>query len=190
MTDIAAALKSERLAAYARLRGGFPIPLAGAVYWGALGVAGGFLTLDQWILVAFIGTGAIFPLALVFAALFRNGFMKDRTAVAGVIAPAFIGMLLFWPIAIAAWWTAPALTPLALAVGLAGHWPVIGWSYGRTALYSAHAVVRAAACFYLWRIFPDATTTLLPYAVSAIYLVTVAAIYIDSGLVKARLEKA
>lgn len=175
-------LKDERLASYHRVRGGFPVPLAGAVWWAALAYAGyAGLNLQSWIFAAAIGSGLIFPLALLFAKLFRCDFMKDRTAVTSVLAPTFISMLLFWPIAISAWWSFPPLFPLVLAIGMSLHWPVIGWTYGRAALFSGHAIVRAVVCFYIWNWMPEARMTLLPASVAAIYLVTVLVIWIDSA---------
>ena len=190
MTDLAESLKQERLASYIRLRGGFPIPLAGAVYWGALTALGYFRPDAIWYYAALFGSGAIFPLALLFATLFKNDFMKDRTAVTSVLPPAFIGMLLFWPMAVAALWQAIGLFPLILAIGMSIHWPVIGWSYGRPVIYAAHAVIRALAAFVIWWKLPEARLTLLPASVSVIYLVTVLAIYIDSGLLKSKLSQA
>jgi hypothetical protein len=182
--ELRAALRADRLAAYKRLRGGFPIPLAGAVYWGVLAWAGTRLGIEPWCGLAFIGSGAIFPLALLFAKLFGNGFMKDRTAAGDVLVPAFIAMLLFWPMVVAAMQVAPQLVPLILAIGMSLHWPVIGWSYGRTTLYSAHSIVRAIAALLIWLLLPEARFTLLPLSVAAIYLVTVLAIFVDSARVK------
>ena len=174
-------LRAERAAAYARLRGGYPIPLAGAVWWAALGV-GGYIapTPGHWIFGAFVSSGLIFPLALLFGRLFRVNFLRDRTAVDDVIFPAFVSMLIFWPIAISAWWSYAALVPLVLGIGMAIHWPVIGWTYDRVALFSAHAVARAVVCFAIWNWLPAHRFTLLPFAVSGIYFVTVAAILVDT----------
>ena len=182
--QLRAALLADRLGAYKRLRGGFPIPLAGAVYWGVLAWLGTILTVHSWCMIAFIGSGTIFPMALLFAAIFRNGFMKDKTAAGDVLLPAFISMLLFWPMIIAAFSIAPQLVPLILAIGMSLHWPVIGWSYGRTGLYSAHSIVRAIVCLLIWLYYPEARFTVLPLAVAGVYLVTVLAILIDSGRVK------
>jgi len=179
-----AELLADRLAAYKRLRGGFPIPLAGVVYWGVLAWLGTVATVPNWCMAAFFGSGAIFPMALLFAAIFRNGFMKDKTATGDVLLPAFISMLLFWPMIVGAVGVAPQLVPLILAIGMSLHWPVIGWSYGRTGLYSAHAIVRAIACTYIWLTMPEARFTLLPLAVAVVYLVTVLAIVVDSTRVK------
>lgn len=180
-SDLKAALLADRQAAYGRLRGGAPILLAGASYWSVL-TAAGYLTTDHvWSYIALFGSGLIFPLALLYARLLKNGFMTDRTAVTSVLAPAMIAMLLFWPMAIAALWEAPEIFPLILAIGLSLHFPVIGWSYGRTFLLTAHAVIRAVVVFAIWTLFPDERLTLIPLAVTLAYLVTALIVWVDSG---------
>lgn len=181
------AVKADRLASYARLRGGFPIPLAGAVYWAALSACGYFMDLSDWSRAAFFGSGAIFPLALGFAALFRNDFMKDKTSVGSVLLPAFVSMLLFWSFIVAAASEAQSMISLILAIGMSLHWPVIGWSYGRTLIYSGHAVARAVGGTAIWLSFPDERLTWLPLFVAAVYLVTVLIIIVDSAAVRRRL---
>lgn len=185
MTALRDAVKADRLASYRRLRGGFPIPLAGTVYWAALawyGYSGA--SIGNWSMVAFIGSGAIFPMALLFAAIFRNPFMKDKTATGDVLLPAFISMLLFWPMIIGAVQVAPELVPLILAIGMSLHWPVIGWSYARTGLFSAHAIVRAVAVLAIWLMLPEARLTLLPLSVAVVYFLTVLALVVDSARVR------
>ncbi|MEO1135243.1 MAG: hypothetical protein AAFW68_01370 [Pseudomonadota bacterium] len=177
-------LKRERLAQYVRLRGGFSIPIAGAIYWLVLGLLGYRLELSDWAIVAFFGSGAIFPLALLLSKLLNNPFMKDTSPVDGVILPAFISMLLFWSFIVAAAQTAPSLIPLILAIGMSLHWPVIGWSYGRIFIYSAHAVTRAVISVLIWFVFPDERLTWLPMSVAAIYAITVVVIWVDSGRLK------
>ena len=159
-----------------RLKGGFPVPLAGAVYWAALGVAGYYLPVEDWILAAFIFSGAIFPLAVLFSRLLRVDFMKDETATGDVFVPTMTAMLLFWPIAFVAYGNAPQIVPLILAIGMSQHWPVIGWSYGKPGLYTAHAVVRALGATAIWSLLPDGRFTLIPFWVAAVYLATAAAI--------------
>ena len=180
--DLTSALRAERVASYTRLRGGYPVPLAGAIWWTALGVWGHLApSRHYWILGAFVSSGLIFPLALLLARLLRVDFMRDRTAVNDLLFPAFVGMLLFWPIAISAWWSHPELVPLILAIGMSIHWPVIGWTYGRPGLFSAHAIIRAVVCFIIWNWMPAHRFTTLPFAVAAIYAVTVIAIVVDTG---------
>ena len=178
--DLKAALLRDRLALYVRLRGGYTFPLAGAIWWAAMAGLGYFVPIKSWALMAFIASGLIFPIAVVLSRLLGVNFMGEKSAVDDAIGPAFIGMLLFWPMAFAAYWTAIALTPLILAIGMAMHWPIIGWTYGRPGLYSAHAIVRALAAFAIWLLFPDQRTTWLPASVSIVYLLTVVAILLDS----------
>lgn len=185
-----AQLQADRLASYARLRGGYPIPMAGTVYWAGLGVLGYYVDEAMWTFWAFVASGSIFPMALALAAIFRNPFMKDRNAVSSVLFPAFVSMFLFWPMAVAAWWTNVQLVPLILAIGMSIHWPVIGWSYARTGLFTAHSVGRAVIVFLVWQFLPDLRFTGLPFAVAVIYALTVFAILIDSGAVRRRLAAA
>jgi hypothetical protein len=173
---------AQREAAFFRLRGGYPIPLAGAIWWALLGLAGFWLhNRGLWILLAFVLSGILFPLALLLAKLFRIDFMRDRTPVSDVTFAAMASMLLFWPIAIAAYWSYPQLVPLILAIGMSIMWPVIGWSYARTGLFTAHAIVRAIACFVIWNWWPSGRFTILPLAVSLIYLITIVAIVLLSS---------
>lgn len=182
-------LLSERLALYAELRGGYPFPLAGAIYWFALAGLGYIgLPLSRWILYAAYGSGLIFPLALLLGKVLRCDFIKRTSAASSALVPAFITMLLFWPMAFAAWFMAPDLVPLILAIGLSLHWPVIGWTYARTALYSAHSVIRAGFAYGLWILCPDDRFTLIPAAVGVIYVVTVIVVLIDSAIVRRRLR--
>lgn len=186
MEELKQRLLADRLASFVRLQGGYPVPLAGAIYWAVLGLAGYRLNVHDWILAAFFASGAIFPLALLLAAILRNPFMKDRTASGDVLLPAFAAMLLFWPIAFAAFGTAPQLVPLVLAIGMSQHWPVIGWSYGKTGLYTAHAIVRALGSLAIWVMLPEGRFTLIPFFVCAVYLATVAAILIAARREAAR----
>ena len=169
-SHLVTALKEEREANYHRVRGGFPLPLAGASYWLGLGICGYFLPLNTWLQVSFFATGLIFPMGVVYAKIFKNNFLALKQTVGSVLVPALIGMLLFWPMLIAAMQSDPQLAILILAIGMGAHWPVVGWMYNRTALFSAHAIVRAIISLGIWVYAPDALTTLLPFAIAAIYL--------------------
>ncbi len=188
LAEIESSLKAARLSAYAEARGGWPVPLAGATYWAMLAVLGGQIDEANWSLIAAVMSGAIFPLAIGYAAIVRNPFMKVKVPDQGAVFIAMGAMLLFWPMAVAAMWNFNALTPLILAIGMCGHWPVFGWSYGRPVPFLAHAIVRAVACFGIWQYMPDERFTLLPAAVAGIYLVTIVILFIDSGVVARRLK--
>ncbi|MFN3312178.1 MAG: DUF7010 family protein [Hyphomonas sp.] len=186
--ELNAQLKQKRLESYARVRGGWPVPLAGAAYWAIITVLGHIVTPQDWSWMAAALSGIIFPLAILFAAIFRNGFLKEKLPDQGVTFMAMAGMLMFWPFAAAAMWTQNDLVPLILAIGMSTHWPVFGWSYGRPAPFIGHMLVRAVVVTAIWIALPDARFTLLPLSVAVIYLLTVIVIYADSGTFRERLE--
>lgn len=180
--DLQAQVLADRHASYVRLRGGFPVPMAGTVYWLVVAGLALYFPPAKQLNLAFFASGLIFPLALAFAAIFGNNFMKDRTATGSVLPPAFIAMLLFWPmLVITAQSASPDAVLVILAIGMSLHWPVIGWSYGRTALYSAHAIVRAALVVAVWALLPEHRFVAIPLAVAAVYAVTVIAVLVDSA---------
>ncbi|MEQ9504746.1 MAG: hypothetical protein RLO80_00645 [Hyphomonas sp.] len=187
LAELDTELKAARLASYAEARAGWPVPLAGATYWAVLAFLGTQVTETEWSLYAAIFSGMIFPMAIGYAAIFRNPFLKVKGPDQGVIFMAMAAMLLFWPVMVAAMWNYNALAPLILAIGMSGHWPVFGWSYGRPVPFVAHALVRAVVCFGIWQYMPEVRFTLLPVAVSVIYLLTVVWLFIDSGFVQRRL---
>lgn len=188
MTSIATDLRAECLASYARLGGGWPVPLAGGLWWAGLAWLGTLVEPAVWSVIAFAASGLIFPLAVLFAKLSGNPFMQERTSVTSVLIPAFVSMLLFWAIAIAAMWEANTLVPLVLAVGMSIHWPVIGWSYGRPWPFVAHAASRAVGSFLVWHLHPEDRFVLVPVTVAAIYLATAAFLILDSRRVGRRLH--
>jgi hypothetical protein len=188
--DLKAALLQERQALYVKLRGGYTFPLAGAIWWAAMAVVGSYYPVKSWALIAFVASGLIFPIALVLSKALGVNFMSEKSVVDDALAPAFIGMLLFWPSAFAAYWTAVELTPLILAIGMATHWPIIGWTYGRPGLYSAHAIARGVSAFAIWLLFPDHRTTWIPASVAIVYLLTVVAILNDVKRVAATIRTA
>jgi hypothetical protein len=190
LAELDANLKAARLSSYAEARAGWPVPLAGATYWAGLAVLGTQVSEADWSFYAAVLSGMIFPLAIGYAALFRNPFMKVKGPDQGAIFIAMGAMLLFWPIMVAAMWNYNALAPLVLAIGMSGHWPIFGWSYGRPVPFVAHAVVRAVVCFWIWQYMPEVRFTLLPVAVSVIYVLTVVWLFIDSGRVARRLAAA
>ncbi len=189
LTELNLELKSARLAAYAEARAGWPVPLAGATYWAVLSVLGGQVSEANWSMLAAVMSGMIFPVALGYAALVRNPFMTVKVPDQGVVFMAMGAMLLFWPVMVAAMWNYNSLAPLVLAIGMSGHWPVFGWSYGRPAPFIGHVLVRAIAAFGIWQYMPEARFTLLPAAIASIYLGTMLVLFIDSGVVARRLKR-
>lgn len=180
--DLQAQILEDRQASYVRLRGGFPVPMAGIVYWLAVAGLSLYFPPAAQLNLAFFASGLIFPVALLLAAIFRNNFMKDRSATGSVLFPAFISMLLFWPMLVVTAQSANADAVLViLAIGMSVHWPVIGWSYGRTALYTGHSILRAIAVVAVWALLPSHRFFAIPLAVAMVYALTTIVILVDSG---------
>jgi len=186
--DLERALFDERLQLYLRLKGGYTFLLAGAIYWGALAVAGTMLPLVPWIAAAFFGSYVLLPLTWVLSVIGGINIMGIRGPVSGVVVPAMVGMMIFWPMAVLAFWTAPELVSAIMAIGMAIHWPVIGWTYGRWELFSAHAIVRSLMVAVLWITEPDGRLVWIPAAVALVYLLTTVAVLVDLREVRGMLS--
>ncbi|MFN7055348.1 DUF7010 family protein [Hyphomonas sp.] len=183
-------LKQARLESYCRVRGGWPVPLAGGTYWAVLTLLGYTVSDEDWSWMAAMLSGSIFPIALLYGALFRNPFMKEKMPDQGVVFMAMAGMLMFWPAAILAMGANNDLVPLMLAIGMSTHWPVFGWSYGRPVPFLVHMIARGVLVTVIWVALPEARFTLLPLSVALIYLATVIALYVDSGEFRSRIQPA
>lgn len=48
----------------------------------------------------------------------------------------------------------------------------IGWIYGRTGAFSAHAIVRVLSAVALWYAFPDHRFSLVPLSTGVVYAAT------------------
>lgn len=170
--SLAQAISQEKRNFLIETNGGISMPMAGAIYWIGLGIAGFYLSLNEWVLLAFFTSGLIFPLGIILARPMKADVLK-KGPIANVTFPALIGMLGFWPIAMLTYSTNPNLTPLVLAIGMSLHWPVMGWIYG-TNIGIIHLIVRATVVTVLWTSMPDLQLQIIPFAVAVIYLMSIA----------------
>lgn len=173
MTDVQdEVLHRSRVDLRRNTKGMLAFLLAGATYWASLAIMGfwheGAAT---WYWVALFGTGALYPLARLFGSLLGTQLVQ-KGALATLLASAFLGMMLFWPMAIAALWTDAELFVLILAIGLSLHLPVVGWVLGLAPIFVMHCLARAVGSFAVWYWYPGALTTSLPSLIAVLYLVT------------------
>jgi len=181
-------LRLEKRNAFLNANGGLALPAAGFLYWLVLGIAGFYLSPRMWFLAAACSSGLIFPLGLLLAKPLKSDIM-NKSALTDLLLPAFVSMLMFWPLAFAGAQTNLSFVPLAIGVGMGIHWPVVGWLYGRW-LYLGHAVVRAVGATELWYAFPDSRFVMVPLFVSGVYLITVFVIKAEVKRVQAELQPA
>ncbi len=118
-----------------------------------------------------LSTGVLVtPVAILF---FRKlvARLALKSPLATVILPALLPVALSLGMALAVFQSDLSLVPLALIIGMASHWPVVGWMYG-TAIYSAHAIARVVLAVAIWFLWPEARFTALPIAIGVLYAIT------------------
>ena len=150
---------------------GISLPAAGAIYWLALGIAGFYLDPRTWSIFGFFGSGLIFPLGLMLNRPLKAN-LSAKSPFTSLAMPAIASMFLSWPMIIAAFLTDLSLVPLFLAIGMALHWPAIGWMYG-SEVCMFHALVRVVLVSILWYFVPDLRFILIPLVVCGLYLITI-----------------
>lgn len=172
-------LEAEKRSFFIKANGGQSLPAAGCIYWFALGIAGFYLKPQTWFIVSAFTSGLIFPLGLLLSRPLKAD-IKVSSPLNGLIAPALISMMTFWPLAIAGTSSDVSFITLALAVGMGIHWPVIGWMYGRK-VYLLHGIIRTIGATMLWYVFPEQRFVLIPIFVSLAYLITIFGIRREVG---------
>jgi hypothetical protein len=163
-------LAAERQRFYVQTRGGVYFPIAGAFFWLALGIAGFYLSSRAWCVLVLVMAAVATPVAIF---LFRKlvARLALKSPLATLILPALLPVALSLGIAIAAFRSDLSLVPLALVIGMASHWPAVGWMFG-TSIYSMHAIARVVIAVAIWLLWPEARFTWLPIAIGALYAIT------------------
>ncbi len=152
------------------------MPIAGALVWSAIGVAGAALPTIGAVWSIFIGTGVIFYVGLGVAKLTgedllgreRKGNLFDR-----LFLLATFQAVLVYAIAIPFFLVEPTSLPMSVGVltglmwvtfsGMLGHW---------VGLF--HTLLRTTGVLATWYLLPDARFVAVPLAVVAAYVVTIA----------------
>jgi hypothetical protein len=178
LSETRAVIDVERHRNYIAAGGGTALPVAGAIYWIGLAIAGLYLNDRLWCLLAFATSGAIFPLGLLLQRPTQSN-ATSKSAFGMLLFAALFSMLCFWGITIPLFYDAREFVPLSLGIGMSLHWPVIGWMFGRTVLFSLHTAIRTAAVIALWYLFPEGRFTLIPLAIAGIYFLTALVIALD-----------
>ena len=164
------ALTAERRRFFVETRGGIYFPIAGTIFWLLLGVAGFFLSERTWCVVILSAAVVATPIAII---LFKKlvSHLALKSPLATLILPALLPVALSLGMAVPAFFSDLSLVPLALVIGLASHWPAVGWLY-ETSIFTVHAIVRVLLAVAIWFLFPEARFTLLPLSTAVLYAVT------------------
>jgi len=164
----------EQRAEFARRRL-IAMPLAGAVVWTAIGVAGAFLPpiLKVWSL--FVGTGVIAYLGMLFSRVTGEDFLakgKPKNSFDALFFLTIAMALMVYAIAIPFFQADYTSLPLTVGILSGLMWLPLSWIIDHW-IGAFHAVARTLSVLVLWYGFPHARFVAIPAAIVAVYLVTI-----------------
>jgi hypothetical protein len=165
-------LTLERRRFFLATRGAVWFPISGCVFWALLAVAGVYWSERTWCVVVLSAAVVALPIGVV---LFRKlvGRLEPKSPLATLVLPAMLPVALSLGMIAAAFRSDLSLVPLALVIGLASHWPVVGWLFG-IRVYSVHAVIRVVMAVAIWFWLPEGRFTWLPLSIAMLYAGTAA----------------
>lgn len=151
------------------------MPIAGAIAWTGIGIAGAFLPLRLAVWAVFLGTGMIFYIGIGVARLTgedllgreRKGNYFDQ-----IFLFAVASALLVYGIAIPFFLVEPTSLPLSVGV-LTGLMWVPFSSLIRHWIGLFHGIVRTVLVVAAWYAFPAGRFVIIPAIIVAVYLVTI-----------------
>lgn len=158
-----------------RTHRGLGMPLAGLLYWVAVGIVVQVLPLKTALLVAFFATGAVFPLGLAFTRLMGADLINKGHVLNGLGGILNAVQAFYWPILILVYLVAPAWTLFAMVVLFCSHFMGYGWLYDSRG-YWVLAIGGPVLAIVLAFAIGERTHFALPPVVAGVYAVACALI--------------
>gem|GEM_PF-565729 len=156
------------------------MPIAGAIAWTAIGIAGALLPIPLAAWALFIGTGMIFYLGLGVARLTGEdllGKTRKNNAFDRLFLLTVLMACLVYAIAIPFFLIEPTSLPLTVGILTGLMWvPLSGMIQHWVGIF--HGVTRTVAIVTAWYLFPRHRFVAIPAVIVVIYLVT---IYVLAG---------
>lgn len=154
------------------------MPVAGALAWTAIGIAGMFLRTELAAWALFIGTGTIFSLGLLVARFTGEdllGRQRPGNPFDALFMRTVVMAWLVFAIAIPFFRLEPTSLPLTVGILAGLMWLPFGWIIQHW-VGTFHAVTRTVLCLAAWYAFPDQRFVVIPAVIVAVYLVTIVAL--------------
>ena len=151
------------------------MPIAGAIAWTFIGIAGAFFSVSHAALALFIGTGTIFYLGLVIARFTgedllgkkRKSNFFDRLFLLTVLMA-----VLVYAIAIPFFLMERTSLPLSVGILTGLMWiPFSGIIQHWVGIF--HGVARTVLVVVAWYVFPERRFVVIPAVIVGIYLITI-----------------
>jgi hypothetical protein len=157
---------------------GYPIFIAGAVYWFAMAVLGFFMEGKTLALCYLLGTGTIFPLGIWISRLLKVNFLTKNPL--GILGGIIGGIQAFYlPLWIVIYIEQYELIPLAIGLLGASHFLPYMWIY-KSMTYLFFSVAMAVISFLFGYVFIELAFTFVPFLLMITYIVTVAALLMET----------
>ncbi|PFD41346.1 hypothetical protein CN285_12635 [Bacillus cereus] len=158
---------------------GFPVVLAGFLFWIIASITGVVLSEKQVVWVYLIGMGCVFPFGLMLAAILKiDMFAKGNPlgTLGGVIGAINV---LNIPLVLLAYFQFPEWLPFVVAVLVGVHFLPYVWIYESKSygLLSVGTVLVTSVCGIL---FAEKGFTVIPLAVTVVYLITLISLSIEN----------
>lgn len=160
----------EREQFFIKTHGSVFLPITGIFFWPSMGVAGYFLSPQAWGIIVLFFLLVLLPsgFALLWYLQKKGDF---KSPLGSLYLPALVPLLISIGITVPAYFSDLSLVPLTFVLGLALHWPVIGWLYNQP-VYIVHTLLRTVIAVSIWMFFPEQLFTVLPLLVGLLYLLT------------------
>jgi hypothetical protein len=156
-------------------RRGLAMPLAGAVAWSIVGVAGVFLPPGPEVWVLFGATGSILYLGLFFSRFTGENFLDKRrpkNVFDGLFLRAVAMAVLVFAIAIPFFQADYTSLPLSVGILSGLMWLPFSWIIGHW-VGTFHALARTALVTAGWYLFPTLRFVAVPAVIVIIYVLTI-----------------
>jgi len=159
-------------------RNGYPVFIAGALYWLAMGALGLAIEGQTLALCYLFGVGGIFPLGILFGKLLKADLISKNPlgALSGIVGGI---QAFFLPLWIVIYIEHYELLPMAIGLLAGSHFLPYAWIY-RSRTYLFLTLAMAAASFFLGYVFDGLAFSALPWTLAAVYLATAAGLAAES----------
>lgn len=151
------------------------MPLAGAIAWFMIGIAGATLSPFAAVWVLFIGTGSIVYLGLFVSKLTGEDFLdksQPKNVFDGLFLYTVAMALMVFSIAIPFFLVDYTSLPLTVGILTGLMWVPLSWVIQHWAgLF--HGITRTVLVLVAWYAFPQQRFVIIPFTIVAIYLVTI-----------------
>jgi len=173
-TDMPTRTLDEQRREFAQRRG-LAMPLAGAIAWTIVGIAGVFLPIGLEVWVLFGAVGFILYLGMFLSRFTGENFL-DKQRPKNVFDALFyrtVGQaILVFAIAIPFFRADPMSLPLSVGVLAGLMWLPFSWIIGHW-IGTFHTLARTALVTAAWYLFPHSRFVAVPAVIVAVYVVTI-----------------